>query len=301
MALLDSIGALVVEYKCDAWGKSIAVSGNLADNLGRRDPFRYRGYVCDEETGLHYLRSWYYNSNVGRFVNADGVLNSGLLSVNMYAYCANLYVLNGDTMKKRIICLFVAISIFVANVNAAIGEGERAMGLWESFKNHLYNCAVEHFLEKRGILIDDVEAYEYANDFLSATLDHDVAAMKALFAPNAVSEIGENALDEMLTNFVDYFQENSFTLESPIGPSTSEYRDHGLQSKELKGPLEVDAGENKYRIAIRCVSCDDWVQDNIGIWSIYIIEKSKDSNQERPYYGDLKFTTGIFFDVPRLR
>lgn len=204
-------------------------------------------------------------------------------------------------MEKRIICLFVVISIFVANINIAIGEDERAMGLWESFKNHLYNCSVQHFLEKRGILTDDVEVYEYANDFLSATLAHDVTAMKTLFAPNAVSEIGETVLDEMLNDFIDYFQADSFTIEIPIGPQTSERWEHGKNSKEAKGPLEVDAGESKYRIAIRCVSCDDWVQDNIGIWSIYIIEKSKDSNQERPYYGDLKFTTGIYFDVPRLR
>lgn len=202
-------------------------------------------------------------------------------------------------MKKRIICLFIVISLFVANINVAIGEEEHAVGLWESFKNYIYNCSVEHFLGKRGILTDDTEAYDYANEFLSATLTRDVTAMKALFAPNAISEIGETELDEMLTDFVTYFQADSFTLESPIGPSTSEYQDHGAKSKELKGPLEVDAGENKYRIAIRCVSHDDWVQDNIGIWSIYIIEKSKDSDWEHLYYGDKKYTTGIYFDVQR--
>ena len=34
-------------------------------------PFRYRGYVFDEETGLYYLRSRYYNAERCRFVNAD--------------------------------------------------------------------------------------------------------------------------------------------------------------------------------------------------------------------------------------
>ena len=28
--------------------------------LGAIQPFRYRGYVYDEETGLYYLRSRYY-------------------------------------------------------------------------------------------------------------------------------------------------------------------------------------------------------------------------------------------------
>lgn len=65
VALLDSIGALVVEFKCEAWGKSLSVMGDLKDTLGRRNPFRYRGYVCNEETNRYYLRSRYYNPTVG--------------------------------------------------------------------------------------------------------------------------------------------------------------------------------------------------------------------------------------------
>ena len=64
-------GPLVVEYQYDAWGKAISMTGSLAETLGKRNPFRYRGYVYDEETGLYYLRSRYYNPTVGRFVNAD--------------------------------------------------------------------------------------------------------------------------------------------------------------------------------------------------------------------------------------
>ena len=35
------------------------------------NPFRYRGYVYDEETGLYYLRSRVYNPEWKRFMNAD--------------------------------------------------------------------------------------------------------------------------------------------------------------------------------------------------------------------------------------
>ena len=65
VGILDSGGALVVEYKYDAWGKLLTTAGTLADTLGKRNPFRYRGYVFDEETGLYYLRSRYYNPAVG--------------------------------------------------------------------------------------------------------------------------------------------------------------------------------------------------------------------------------------------
>ena len=49
----------------------ISKTGTLATTLGTLQPFRYRGYIFDEETGLYYLRSRYYNPNLCRFINAD--------------------------------------------------------------------------------------------------------------------------------------------------------------------------------------------------------------------------------------
>lgn len=61
----------MVSYNCDAWGKMISKTGTLATTLGTLQPFRYRGCIFDEETGLYYLRSRYYNPNLCRFINAD--------------------------------------------------------------------------------------------------------------------------------------------------------------------------------------------------------------------------------------
>ena len=71
IGILDNTGSVAVEYKYDAWGKPLSVTGTLAASLGEINPFRYRGYVFDQETGLYYLRSRYYNPNICRFVNAD--------------------------------------------------------------------------------------------------------------------------------------------------------------------------------------------------------------------------------------
>ena len=60
------------------------------------NPFRYRGYYLDTETNLYYLQSRYYDSYVGRFINADGQLNGGLLGNNMFAYCENNPVMRTD-------------------------------------------------------------------------------------------------------------------------------------------------------------------------------------------------------------
>ena len=74
----------MVKYKYDAWGKPISKTGSMAGTLGTVQPFRYRGYVYDEETGLYYLRSRYYNAVQCRFVNADAIVTR-----NQYAYCEN--------------------------------------------------------------------------------------------------------------------------------------------------------------------------------------------------------------------
>ena len=85
VAILDENGNTAVSYGYDAWGAPLWCTGELAETLGKVQPFRYRGYVFDEETGLYYLRSRYYNPRWGRFVNADGAI----IQKNLFAYCSN--------------------------------------------------------------------------------------------------------------------------------------------------------------------------------------------------------------------
>ncbi len=98
VGILDSNGALVVEYKYDAWGKPLSTTGSLADTLGVRNPFRYRGYVFDEESGRYWLKSRFYAHDLLRFINADTLLgvNHQLFSHNVYGYAANRPVVCGD-------------------------------------------------------------------------------------------------------------------------------------------------------------------------------------------------------------
>ena len=87
--LIDASGNTVVEYTYDTWGKKVNVTGSLAGTLGTLQPFRYRGYVYDEETGFYYLQSRYYDPMTGRFISADVLLSTGqgVLGHNSYAYC----------------------------------------------------------------------------------------------------------------------------------------------------------------------------------------------------------------------
>ena len=97
VGILDNTGNLVVEYKYDAWGKPLSTTGSLADTLGIRNPFRYRGYVFDEESGLYYLGNRYYLPVRGRFMNADMMIaRKNLLLHNVFAYAKNMPIIRLD-------------------------------------------------------------------------------------------------------------------------------------------------------------------------------------------------------------
>ena len=59
--------------------------------------------MYDEESGLYYLESRYYDPVTGRFVNADGYVSTGtgLMGHNMFAYCNNNPVMYVDPTGAR--------------------------------------------------------------------------------------------------------------------------------------------------------------------------------------------------------
>lgn len=108
IGIYNASGNLVVKYEYDAWGNIVAetnASGDepttLAQHWSDINPFRYRGYYYDSETGLYYLNSRYYDATVGRFINSDApsLITSSLNAVvnkNLFAYCDNNPVVRED-------------------------------------------------------------------------------------------------------------------------------------------------------------------------------------------------------------
>ena len=98
MGIMNANGVEVVSYAYDAWGKVLSVSGSLSSTVGAVNPFRYRGYYYDVETGWYYLNSRYYDPTVGRFLSPDTILgaNGGLQGYNLFAYCNNNPVMFAD-------------------------------------------------------------------------------------------------------------------------------------------------------------------------------------------------------------
>ena len=91
-------GTLVATYEYDPWGKPTGIYkpdgygvSQTASHVAAYNPFRYRGYRYDAETGFYYLQSRYYDPAICRFINADGYASTGqgFTGYNMFAYCNN--------------------------------------------------------------------------------------------------------------------------------------------------------------------------------------------------------------------
>ena len=133
VGLVDGSGKLVVEYTYDAWGQLLSMTGSRANDLGKANPLRYRSYVYDDETGMYYLGSRYYNPTMCRFINADSVsvvheASGKLTDKNLFAYCDNNPVMRTDDGGEFWSVLAGAVIGAITNVattvisNAASGD-----------------------------------------------------------------------------------------------------------------------------------------------------------------------------------
>ncbi len=156
IALLDSTGAIIAEYDYTAYGRQIKRSGMISSAVGDRNPFRYRGYYYDDETGLYYLQSRYYDAYVGRFISADKVMgvNNDMATYNLFAYCGNnpitfidrtgesAAVAIGTTIKSLWPILKKVVVVIIKGVTAAlvgemITEGSSALKIEDEAKPDL--------------------------------------------------------------------------------------------------------------------------------------------------------------------
>lgn len=108
IAVYTEGGTKIGSYTYDAWGVcsySYASGATSAQKqiVSTLNPFRYRGYYYDTETGFYYLQTRYYNPQWGRFLNADGYVNAngGLIGFNMFAYCSSNPTMYFDSEGKE--------------------------------------------------------------------------------------------------------------------------------------------------------------------------------------------------------
>ena len=106
-------GELVAKYSYNAYGKC-TIEYNK-DNAAHFNPIRYRGYYYDEETGLYYLKSRYYDPETGRFLNADDISYidpETINGLNLYAYCYNNPIMYHDYSGEFPVLIALVLGAF---------------------------------------------------------------------------------------------------------------------------------------------------------------------------------------------
>lgn len=134
LAIYDGNGTLQCRYVYDAWGNHKVLNADGTENaatefIGNKNPFRYRSYYWDSEFALYYLKSRYYDPELGRFISADGVsyLNpESVAGLNLYAYCENNPVKELDPDGTFIGVLIGGIALIAGGIGIAISFNNSA-------------------------------------------------------------------------------------------------------------------------------------------------------------------------------
>ena len=121
VAVYNESGTQIGLYYYDAWGNfttySFGSTGLERYIVEDYNPFRYRGYYYDIETGYYYLQSRYYNPVWGRFINSDEVTylgaNGDLQAFNLFTYCSNNSVVGYDPTGKWTFSIGWSFSAFL--------------------------------------------------------------------------------------------------------------------------------------------------------------------------------------------
>ncbi len=120
---------ILATYEYDAWGNHRVLDINGFENtnstfIGNINPFRYRGYYYDVETGFYYLQTRYYDPTICRFINADNYELIAQLSstyeLNLFTYCGNNPIMRVDETGEGLLTMMIIGAIVSGVISASV-------------------------------------------------------------------------------------------------------------------------------------------------------------------------------------
>ena len=149
------------------WGNTISIQdGNgqeitSLNDIGNLNPFRYRGYYFDSDTGLYYLQNRYYDPKTCRFINADTTdilaAKGDLYDKNLFAYCDNNPVARvddgGDIWNWLVGAAVSVASVYIGDVVNNIANGKSGLDILAptSYLGDYLGAAVSGMIPGAGI------------------------------------------------------------------------------------------------------------------------------------------------------
>ena len=166
--IFNEAGSQVAWYEYDAWGNRVygAYLSGYSD-IFNANPFRYRGYYYDTETGFYYCGSRYYDPVIGRFINADStntLMNTPMAYTdkNLYAYCDNNPVMRVDNGGEFWDTVFDVISLCASVVDVVKNPDDP--WAWVGLAADVVSLAVP-FATGGGLIVDVITKSDNVVDF----------------------------------------------------------------------------------------------------------------------------------------
>ena len=251
VGIIDSTGTEVVKYTYDAWGKKLAVTGTLAGSLGVINPFRYRGYVYDEETGVYYLRSRYFCTEQKRFVNSDS-----LIAYNVYAYCHNNPTNRSDSLgnydypttkpegKRELPLAYVAKKGCVLYKNSN-GTGVMPYGEFEfgSPVAYEYSITEKQYTPVKALVLDERGKYKAVFGYMeSSRLSTSLSV--ARYGTRECFDLGTDTpeVERFIFDLNQYFQYKHRESQEYDGPYWINAKTYTDEVKEAVNRFQKDMG-----------------------------------------------------------
>lgn len=116
-----------------------------------------------------------------------------------------------------------------------------------------------------------------------------------LFAPNALAE-AEN-MNAMISQLYAYCPATFDNYDNLDALDTETDWEYGARVTRLYATYDVESSNGKYRFAFLYVSHDSQCAENIGLWSVYVIDWDEDTDTDFAYRGDHLYTPGIHIGV----
>ena len=122
LSIIDTNGSPVVIYQYTAYGTSTVLQDTAG--LASINPFRYKGYYFDNESGMYYCHTRYYVPEWCRWLNADHpsfLQPESLQEMNLFVYCGNNPITNIDPIGCFSLSILVVIGFVIGILVPEIG------------------------------------------------------------------------------------------------------------------------------------------------------------------------------------
>ena len=270
LKVITATGTEAATYTYDAWGKLLTSTGDLAEV----NPLRYRGYFYDTETSLYYLKSRYYDPEVGRFINPDAYASTGqgILGTNMFTYCDNNPIIYADFSGTISELVILPVGTTLASIVSTAVIAVAAVVAVVAVVYLVYTAA--------DYVVDNINEYNS---------QHSTANIGTAAIPSA-----KTTTDSSLEKSQDKTREKIKKSDPRIHYWVALYIDYGgnrgtyIPAQPLQyfqaiayvksgGSVFADSRHNAYKLAIAVGQGNPYVRkeihgaeyDNIGFWSHY--------------------------------